>query len=172
VAYVLEAVVATPNVAGAFAARFPSARVVRLSEGLALVPLTESVINELSGGERWEWLLSDGRAPGPLATVLAEVSEFGPVAYFEAEFAGGGSQASVIWEGGQVVFGPIIEEDEGRRWRRTRRPLSEGAFNQALRRLGVRVGPEAIDEFETVGLDRCRMTEEWLDLAEPSSSER
>ena len=97
--------------------------------------------------------------PAALVAVLEDVSSLGPVAYLEAEFWGGdGCQASVVWDARSVVHGPIVEQDAF-----SRAPLGDGAINQALRRLGVRVGEGAPDEFATVGLGRHRRSEAWLE---------
>jgi hypothetical protein len=131
----------TWRMAQTFAARFKSARVVKLPEGLGLVPLSEPLIAEVAGGEPTYWLLGDGRMTAPLERVLAEISFTGVVGYFEAEFSGNGSQAAVIWDRGKVVFGPAIEGEHGRRWRRLRRsPPREGTFNRALRRSAFTAG--------------------------------
>ncbi|WP_203617651.1 hypothetical protein [Streptomyces bauhiniae] len=79
------------------------------------------------------------------------------MARVEAEFFGGvGEQWATVWEGGAVVLGPL-HAPEGE-------PLpAEGSpISRALRRLGV-IAAAGEDEFATVGLGRCRDTEDWLD---------
>jgi hypothetical protein len=100
---------------------------------------------------------SSPQLPRALADALADISQFGAVAYLEAEFFGGyGIQASVIWEGGEIVLGPLIEKEEaGLR-------CTDAAISQALRRLGVEKEEDAFDEFDTVDLGRRRHTGEWV----------
>lgn len=158
----LEAVLARNDVARHLTAQLPSLRIVRLDQDMRLLPLTENVIRVMTP-EPWEYpLLFDRHVPEPLAALLLEASRLGAVAYVEADFWGGdGRQACVVWEGSRIVLGPIIEEE------RLGPRLHEGAINRALRSVGVSVGPDALDEFDTVGLGRRRRTAEWLELAEP-----
>jgi len=44
------------------------------------------------------------------------------------------------------------------------REIAQWPFNQVLRRLGVLRG-EAIDEFDAVGLNRHRSTDDWVKIA-------
>lgn len=159
----------------AAAARLPGAVLVPLGKGfgrgskrdvvgpLALVPLTEQVTGlktksfGLLRGD-FEHRAPHGRLPGSFAETIRAVSTRGRIAYVEAQFwAGEGVQASIVWDGGEIVFGPIIEEDGA-----PPQPLREAAINRALRALGVRRAPCAVDEFSTVGLDRHRYTSNWV----------
>lgn len=72
------------------------------------------------------------------------------VAYVEADFFGGrGRQAAAVWQAGELMLEPVVDE---------------AAIDRALARIGVtRAG--GIDEFAALGLDRCRRTERWLELA-------
>jgi hypothetical protein len=174
--YTLEAVVTKRALAAALAKRFPAASPVELAQGFVLVPITLPLIAEISAGRPWRegaQLVggcviydahgkiverSSSQLPQALADALADISQFGAVAYLEAEFFGGyGIQASVIWEGGEIVLGPLIEEEDD-----PVRRLAEAAINRALRRLGVEKEEDALDEFDTVDLGRHRHTEEWL----------
>jgi hypothetical protein len=75
-------------------------------------------------------------------------------------------QASVVWEAGQITFGPEI---------------STGAINASLRRMGIADGPVVTihgsplapgrDPFDVVGLGRHRSVGGWLqEIAEPSAA--
>ena len=72
----------------------------------------------------------------------------------DAGFGGRGGQAAVVWEAGEQVLGPLIDE---------------AAINQAIARIGVaRVGggdDDGDDEFTMLQLGRYRRTSEWLKLA-------
>ncbi|MFT2720119.1 hypothetical protein ACMT4L_08965 [Deinococcus sp. A31D244] len=71
------------------------------------------------------------------------------MAYVEAEYFGGtGSQVAAVWDGGRVFWGPERRE--------------RGPINHALRLLGVH-RTDSHDEFGSVGLDRHRHLEDWLD---------
>jgi hypothetical protein len=171
--YRLEAVVTKPAVAAALEEDFPAALAVELPQGFALVPMTRALIGQISGGRPWAdvaqlaggWVRynadsevverSTSQLPHVLANVLASLSRVGAVAYVEAEFFGGsGVQASVVWDVGEIVLGPLIEKEEA--------PVrgADAAINQALRRLGVQKKEGTFDEFEALDLGRCRKTDD------------
>ena len=145
--YVIAAFVAQQPVLRDHA--IPGATVVPLPQGYGLIPLIEPIrarygvppapLTAEQSSEVTGWPLiyeSWGRA----------LSELGPVAYIEAELFGGvGMQAAVLWRGGAVERMPFQAED---------------AINVALRHIGVvRTGS---DEFDALGLGRCRSTGDWL----------
>jgi hypothetical protein len=128
---------------------------VPLKQDLPLIPLPDETLADLRLSEDGPFYILDGQGPLPeqLADVLRDVSAEGVVAYVEAEFFGGqGSQASMVFERGSLVFSPVVAST----------PFRDGAFNQALRHFGVTVEPGAPDEFASVGLGRRRLTRDWL----------
>lgn len=147
--HAIQAFIAREEVLRAAAARLGNAHVAPLGQGFALVPLTDDLHDEVTepgSGAAYEgrlWKLSSA-----LARLAAEWSRQGPVAYVETEYFGGiGDQAALVWEGGEVVFGPERAEI--------------GPINEALRRLGAGRG-DHLDEFEAVGLRRHRHTANWI----------
>jgi hypothetical protein len=102
------------------------------------------------------------KLPGGFDRMLASWSAAGPVGYVEAEFFGGvGSQRAVLWGAGELVLGPLHVNEEA--------PVDPtgSPISQVLKRLGIeRAGYR--DEFEAVGLDRHRETEDWLPGRPPS----
>lgn len=98
---------------------------------------------------------SRSSAEPALSDLLARWSRQGPVAYLEAEFAGGlGHQAAVVWLGGEVSWGPHVD-------RTLDRPRAEWPINAALARLGAESGPW-IDLFAELGLHLESDTAGWL----------
>jgi hypothetical protein len=70
--------------------------------------------------------------------------------YFETDYFGGlGCQGAAVFQHGELIFGP--------------QSAKTGAINQGLKLLGIRIKPPAQDEFETIGLDRHRDTERWIE---------
>ena len=65
----------------------------------------------------------------------------------------------MVWRNGEIALGPVVHRDLGRH-----KPLYLWAINQALRELGVQAVAPWSDEFESVGLQRARRTEDWLRL--------
>jgi hypothetical protein len=149
-AYTLEAIIGKTNAIDTAKPEFPHFKVVPLSESFSLIPLTETLIDDLHGVHEAqnEATYSDTfwKLAPEVAWFARDLSKSGTVVYVEAEFFGGvGEQAAIIWENRQVIAGP---------WR------AVDAINQALRQLGVDKGTE-YDEFEAIGLGQHRATEEW-----------
>lgn len=125
--------------------------------GLALVQLNDDVqMIPLGSTARQHYgipfmpLTDEGGVELPLAIqkLCTQLGASGALAYIEAEiFGGAGVQAHVlVGPGGRV--GPVI--------------VAHNAINIALRSLGVRPGNDG-DEFEWLGLGRCRDTDAWID---------
>lgn len=97
----------------------------------------------------------------------AERSRAFPLAYVQTEYTGGpGVQSAIVWDGGEVVFGPIatgdyVGEDAT--------PRLERAINRALRLLGVSKGRE-IDEYAALDLGRHRLNDWWRDAEEDNGA--
>lgn len=142
--YRLQAIVGKQQTLARHESEFHHARVVPLTQDIALIPLTDDLFDEIADGEEVEyfWKLSPG-----VMEWARRMSAIGPVAYVEAEFFGGiGDQSAVGWSGGSLVFGPLHAPD---------------AKKEALRFLGVRAAG-GHDEFDTVGLGRHRNTADWF----------
>lgn len=151
----LEIVIASNQLAaraaGAFGHGVPS---VSLEQGLAFVPFTGAVRDALIASQD-EKVAGFWKLPRTVADLLAALSTAGPVAYAELDYFGGvGSQAAVVWDTGEPVWGPRILE--------AKQPVpQEGTpVSCALKRLGV-VAAQGLDEFDTVGLGRHRHMESW-----------
>ncbi|GAA2565303.1 hypothetical protein GCM10010435_42520 [Winogradskya consettensis] len=125
-AYVLRAVLGSPAVVTQAGEPLP------LDQGLALVRIPP----DLRLGD------TDNRT-------LEAWSAAGPIAYVEAEyFAGTGSQFAVVCAGGDLVLGPLVQDEDDP-------PTHPTPISQALRHLGAIPGGH-FDEFDAVGLGRYR----------------
>ncbi len=156
-AYVLEAVIASARLLGRAVDGQHAAVVVELRQGLGLLPMTDALFGALNHDES-DGVLGFDKLPGGFDRVLSEWSTEGPIAYVEAELFGGiGSQRAAVWADGRLSLGPVSYDDENE-------PRAAGLatpISQALARLGVdRLGFH--DEFDALGLGRCRFTDEWL----------
>ena len=102
--------------------------------------------------------------PGVVKAAV-EASQFGPVVYAHQEYHGGtGFDAAVVWHRGDVIFGPLFTanheaERQGDAYIVVGHS-SSSAINEALRATGVERGGHR-DEFQAVGLERHRWTDEW-----------
>lgn len=119
--------------------------ICRLEQGFEFMPISKQMIDpdEQASGIAEFYGLTDH-----LRQWAADVSSKFRIAYIETEYFGGtGGQSAAIWEGGQLVLGPLVTAD---------------AINQVLRLLGA-VRGRAADEFEAIGLGRYRSNEDWID---------
>ena len=137
----------------AFASQHSLHQPIALSGGLHILPLRDEDLDSFLP------LPLDGHCKGfahlssQLIETLLKASEVGSLIYFETEYHGGsGGQGAVAFSNGKIALEPQSAEF--------------GPINTALQFLGVRTVPPAHDEFETVGLDRHRYTEDWLEIDE------
>ncbi|GAA2616234.1 hypothetical protein GCM10010304_82170 [Streptomyces roseoviolaceus] len=155
--YDLKAVIARSSLLAAMASTLPSARVVDLQQGLALLPVSDALSDAVTDPARPRradfWSLPSG-----FDRVLAEWSKEGSVAYVEAEYFGGTGEENVaVWRDGRLVLGPLHLVDG-------ELSSSDGTpICRALREVGVRAAEEE-DEFTTVGLGKHRNTERWAGM--------
>ncbi|GAA0662373.1 hypothetical protein GCM10010193_12070 [Kitasatospora atroaurantiaca] len=152
--YELKALIAATDLLNVVAAEVPVARVARLEQGLALIPMTNRLFDALHESEG---LVEAGfeSFPGGFGRRLGAWSQAGPIAYVEADYFGGrGVQQAAVWVDGKIDLGPLrTDEDDPR-------PDEGSPISQALRRLGAQ-RPYGHDEFEAVGLGRQRSSEGW-----------
>lgn len=147
--YVIEALLGPAEVLEPLTQAYRNARVVTLTDELAMIPMVEILRNAIQRQnhdpeKEPSWPFWHFSPEG--AMTVAETCERGALAYVEARFyAGVGTQSSVGWRDGALRHGPVAASD---------------AINQALRFLGVE-SEDGKDEFDTVGLGRHRLTDMW-----------
>ena len=148
-AYELEAVIGAESTIDAAIEALDEARCVPLAQGVAMIPLTEGLLKEMEkayGAEEEPSERRDDDFSAAVAGWARSASRHGLLAWCWAAYAGiGGTQGAVIWRDGAK-----LEESD--------------SVNRALHLLGVTC-EEGEDEWDTVGLGRCRLTERWLELA-------
>lgn len=139
---------------------------MHLSDDFYLIPLTQATKGALD---------DDPEPPGflelsPSMVAAAEhLSHLGPVTYCHMEFFGGTCfQAAVAWTGGQIQCGPVFtanhpaeRQSEEYRVVGGRHRIRDMAINVVLRHVGVTIG-DSLHEFQAIGLDRHRWTEDWI----------
>jgi hypothetical protein len=126
-----------------------------LGQGLSLLPMTDVLFDATTAADAARL---DGfwKAPAGFDRALRACSAHGPLAYIEAEYFGGaGEQSAQVWDGGQVVLGPLHLAEA------TPTPAAGTPISQALRRLGVSKDDHR-DGFDALGLGRHRDTNGWL----------
>jgi hypothetical protein len=142
--YYLHAFIGKEDVLGKHTTEFQHAHLVPLTQGMALIPLTDDLLEEIGSGAEASHF--DKLSPA-VEQWAQRISSIAPIAYVEAVFFGGdGGQSAVAWSGRSRVVGPIH---------------SRKAINQVLRFFDVQIG-KAHDEFDALGLGRHRDTQEWI----------
>ncbi len=137
---------------------------VPLEAGLTMLPVTGELIARVDpaavGDERIPagWMLRQ-----PVAALARVLSADRRVLYIVSETAGGpGTKEAIAWSRGRLIYGPSgtcdVEEDFAPGYHLA---PCDSAVDAGLRAMGVRVAA-GTDEYETVGLTRNRMTEDWL----------
>jgi hypothetical protein len=141
-------------------------KTVPLTAGLTLLPLTDEAVEHLGATDpndepiKRAWMLK--RA---VATLAERLSADRQVLYvFWETWAGPGIQEAAGWREGGLFYGPIgtcdLEADREPGYQVASR--EDMAINSGLRAMGVQAAP-GVDEFETVGLTRHRVTDDWID---------
>jgi hypothetical protein len=156
--YNLEAVIGHELVLREFARSMPEPHIHSLRQELSLLPMTWKNFHAVAVVDDAPRLEGFWTAPDSIGSALAACSANGPVAYVEADYIGGqGAQVAQVWDGGRVVFGPL-------RYDTTKPvPAAGSAISLALRHLGVVLDRRyGHDEFDAVGLGRCRETRKWF----------
>ncbi|MEV4481296.1 hypothetical protein [Micromonospora coxensis] len=160
--YQLSAVVADVELLREQTADLDHAVLAALRQDFALLPVTPQLVQELTG-DLPDFAPDEPSAAQPFELVLAPAldgllarwSRQGPVAYLEAEFAGGlGRQAAAVWLHGRLTFGPRYDDSFAA-------PRPDWPINAALARLGAEPG-RWIDPFAELGLHLERNTTGWL----------
>jgi len=145
--YYLNAFIGSIENLEAITLRFKNAKTVLLTNQLAIFPMTSDLFNEIndyrasSNIGKYLFLTSD--IENEILRTIGDRS----VAYIELEYFGGsGVQKGIVWKNGKR----ISEYNE------------LNAVNSILRQFGI-ARTKTKDEFETIGLNRHRNTEDWLD---------
>ena len=157
-AYELAAIIGTESTIDAVIQDLGEARCVPLAQGVAMIPLTDGLFEELRQAHEagdapheqqdgdFDWEEQHSRNDAAVAGWARTASRHGVLAYCSAGYSGGvGAQGVVIWKDGEE-----IERSD--------------SVNRALRLLGVTCD-DGDYEWDTVGLGRFRQTDGWLALA-------
>jgi hypothetical protein len=149
--YFVTGLVAKLELLEAFAAQKSLHQPVAIGQGFALLPLRDEDIDSFIPSSLTDSVADFLYFTESLRTEFARASIGGDIVYFEADYFGGkGAQGAAVFSGGLLVYGPTS--------------AATGPINEALRRLGVKVVAPAKDEFEALGLNRHRSTEDWLEV--------
>jgi hypothetical protein len=128
--------------------KYTESHIIELENGISMIPMTDELFDEISNDEggfaisKFEFL--DRNVEQKTIDLVGDKE----VAYVESEFFGGkGGHIGIIWKNKQRVFLGKFKKN---------------TMNEVLKRLGVKRTPVK-DEFETVGLDKNRYIEDWIE---------
>ena len=148
-AHFVTGLIANVETLEAFAHKHSLQPPMPLTQGLAILALLDTDLASFLSPPLTERPDGFNYLSRQLLEELQGASRGASLMYFETEYFGGdGVQGAVVLVDGTATFGPASAES--------------GPINHALALLGVTVVPPARDEFETIGLDRYRRTEDWL----------
>lgn len=153
----IQGLVFQARLSAAARARTARCRMLRLSQGFVLMPISESLFDEL-GDVAPPDAVGDGftRLSQGVVQLARELSTLGPVAYVETDYFGGvGVQSAAAWMNGEEAMPPTSHASD--------------VINAALQTIGVR-RDASMDEFDAAGLGRFRSNERWLERGEPIGS--
>jgi hypothetical protein len=138
---------------------------VPLRAGLTMLPLTDEALEHLGAADPNDDRIKPGWILRRAVATLAEhMSADRKVLYvFGETFGGPGIQEAVGWYEGRLFYGPTgtcdLEADREPGYQVA--PHRDSAVNGGLRAMGVPAAP-GIDEYETIGLTRYRMIDDWI----------
>jgi hypothetical protein len=149
--YYLEAFICKKADSNLLTDRFEEAIAVELGQGLALIPMTEALfdqINEYSVSDSIDkFTYMDDHVEQKVLDAIGDTK----FAYVEAEYFGGtGGQIAVTWNNNK---------------REQILPFGQDQINAVLKSFGV-IANKGQDEFQTLGLGRFRHTKDWIDSEE------
>ncbi|GAA2501059.1 hypothetical protein [Actinoplanes humidus] len=129
-----------------------------LRGGLAMVPVTDALFEELAGS--WRGGPFFEQMPPAFERALAGWSVHGPLAFVQASFHGGeGEQLAAVWRDGALAWGPVFDG-------RFDGPREQWPINAALAQLGVKQSGHTYswnpDLFDEVGFGMERDMTDWL----------
>ncbi|GAA2559640.1 hypothetical protein GCM10010435_33590 [Winogradskya consettensis] len=133
-----------------------------LRGGLAMVPVSDALFEELAGS--WRGGPFFEQMPPAFDRALAGWSVHGPLAFVQASFHGGdGEQLAAVWRDGALAWGPVFDGGfDG--------PREQWPINAALAQLGLKQSGRAyswnpdlpVDLFDEVGFGLERDMTDWL----------
>ncbi len=140
-------------------------KTVPLTAGLAMLPLTDKALEHLGAADPNDDRIKPGWILRRAVATLAEhMSADRHVLYvFGETFGGPGTQEAVGWYEGRLFYGPAgtcdLQADREPGYQVA--PHRDSAINGGLRAMGVQAAP-GVDEYETIGLTRHRMIDDWI----------
>ncbi len=155
-AHCITGIIAKEQVVKELSAQFGLHKPIALSQGFAFLPLRKSDIGSFLSTGLKDYPEGFACLSSKLADCLRESSRAGTILYLETEYFGGvGSQGAAVYENGICIMHPTTAEF--------------GPINKGLALLGIKILADKNDEFASIGLDKYRLTEDWISCADGGS---
>ncbi len=146
--YRLKAFIGTKESLVPIISKYAYAILVDLNDEISMISVTDELFDEINQMVKSTKIAPFSFLSHNLESKVLKLIGNATLAYVESDFFGGhGGHAGLIWKNGIREFVRGIEH---------------GTLNEILGKLGV-IRSESQDEFKTVGLDRHRDTEDWIE---------
>lgn len=127
--------------------KYESSNLVSLSDEIFMIPMTDELFDEMNNLNTSPGILSFELLNENIEKITLELIGMKKLSYVESEFFGGqGGHIGIIWDNGARVYVGEFRKD---------------TMNEILKRLGI-IRTDVKDEFEIIGLNRHRHTEDWI----------
>lgn len=128
--------------------KYNSSKLVDLNNQISMISMTDELFDEMNKLETSPEISSFEFLTENIEKKTLELIGIKELAYVESEFFGGqGGHIGLIWKNGQRDFVGDFKRS---------------TMNEILKKLGV-IKTGTKDEFETIGLDKHRQTEDWVE---------
>lgn len=128
--------------------KYSNSKLVDLSDEVSMIPMTDELFDEINQSHTSSEVTGFEFLTENIENKTLDIIGNKKLAYVESEFFGGqGGHIGLIWKDGEREF---IGD------------FKKSTMNEILKKLGV-IRNRNQDEFETIGLDRHRDTEDWTD---------
>ncbi|KRD58510.1 hypothetical protein ASE40_19475 [Flavobacterium sp. Root935] len=144
----LQAFICTKTDSENFAKSFKNAISISLGQGIALVPMTEELFDEINNSQTSGFIKNFKFINENIEEIILKIIENKKLAYVESEYFGStGSQKAIIWNQKNREQVLVLGKDN---------------INNVLKYFGV-IADEGIDEFQTLGFHNNRSTQKWIE---------
>ncbi len=145
--YILKAIFGKKSDLNPIILRYSKSKIIELERELSIIPMTEDLYDEINNFRVSNTILSFELLSENLEKEVLDLIGDSKIAYVESEFHGGkGGHSGIIWEDKKRKI--IMDYDLD-------------SMNKILKELGIKKESNK-DEFDTVGLSKYRMTEDWI----------
>ena len=146
--YYLKGILTDGTISSKITDKYSEAKKINLCDELYLLPMTDELFDEINCFTKSQSIGRFELFNDQIKSLLIELSEYGYIAYIEAEYFGGqGGQSSVVFMDRSLVY---FSE------------YSKNAINNTLKLFEVKRIRD-LDEFDSVGLGRHRYVEDWVE---------